>query len=497
MKKFALLCFLFMLLIGAGIPSMTAAADAATSSVNENLYIATGHENHSSGEHEHIGGQNLMVAMRIAEIIASAAIAGVLFFRYFLWKSEDQAPLGFSQKAEKIILAAAAIIWAVSGISRLWMLSDQLGGIPLTTIATATSIGKIAMLRPAGALLILLLAFAPKKEQAWARPFQYIVVIGLIVTFPLTGHANAAGTGALGLIIAHTVHMAAAAIWMGGLAGLFSLASRQSSIHRINEIASRFAKWALPSVIVIILSACWLTFAQVTSYKQLFASQYGFLILVKVFLLLLIIAIGALHRLWFMPAIEAAVTPSAKSSSSISSLYAAGGTEKHEGASVQRLLAGVRAEIAVAICLLIVAGWLSSTPPPNADVFTSSEPVHWHEMGEESHMTLRVSNGYESNDQLVRLMVWLPEGIGAPVSAAVSIQSLDPEKAGEEPIDVPLIMDEEADNKFEFPGFTKYNYSAKGAFADLLVPNKAVVHFVDSIGNEFNYEKVIGGKAQK
>lgn len=497
MKKFAILGFLTMLLIVMWIPSAPSITEAAAYPYDEGTlsYIAAEHD-HSSGDHEHVGGQNLMVAMRIAEIIAAVAIVGILFFRYFMWKSDEQAPYGFSQKAERITMIIAALIWAVSGIARLSMLSDQLGGIPITTIATATSIGKIAMLRPAGALLILLLAFAPKKEQAWARPLQYLAAAGLMVTFPLTGHANAAETGAFGLITAHAIHIAAAAIWLGGLVGLFSLASRPSSIHRINEVAGRFAKWALPSIVIIIFSALWLTFAQITSYKQLFASQYGFLILVKTFLLLLIIVLGALHRLWFMPAIEAAVSPS-QNSSGLSSLYAASEANKSSGASVQRLLAGVRAEIAVAICLIIAAGWLSSTSPPNADVFNSSEPVHWHEMGEEAHMTLRVSNGYESDEQLVRLMVWLPEGIGAPVSATVSIQSLDPAKADEEPITVPLAIEEETGNKFEFPGFAKYNYSAKGAFADLLVPNKAVVDITDSAGNEFHYEKVIGGPAQK
>ncbi len=491
MKKIAVYSLMVMLLMFS-YATVTEAASTIVHTNEEVAYLAAAHE-HNGGEHDHSGGQSLMVAMRIADITAAIAVAGVLFFRYILWRSEEQAPGGFSLKAERIAMLTAAIVWLATGLARLMMLSDQLGGIPISTIATSTLVGQVSVTRPAGAIIVLLLAFAPRKEQVWARPMQYVAALALMVTFPLTGHANGAEEGVLGLIVAHTVHIAAAAIWIGGLAGIFSLAGKPSGIQRLNEVTTRFSKWALPSTVLIILSACWLAFAQITSYKQLFSNQYGFLLLAKVFLMLLVIVIGALHRLWFMPAIEAAASPNNPPSSGIAGLFAQGGHAADNSKTVQRMLAGVRAEIVAAICLIVVAGWLSSTPPPNSDTISSAEPVHWHEMGEEVHMTLRLSGGYETEEQLARLYVWLPEGIGAPESTMVKIESLDPEKAGEAPIEIPFELDPDEENKLEFPGFLKYNYSAKGAFADLLVPNKAIVDVKDSLGNEFHFEKTVGG----
>ncbi|MFD2115405.1 copper resistance D family protein [Paenibacillus yanchengensis] len=457
----------------------------------ESNEIHEGHEGHE----DHGTNQGYLIAMRIFEIVAAIAIIGVLFFRYFLWRNiDEEEPFGFTLRSERIILFTVSILWAVTGTARLALLSEQLGGVSLLAIATGTMTGYVAILRPVGALIILLLAFAPKKELVWSRPLQYIFALALIVTFPLTGHANAAESGVAGLVIAHSFHIAAAALWIGGLVGLYSSASKSKYVNHINIVATRFAKWALPSVVLMILSACWLAFAQVTSYKQLLTNEYGIMLLIKVILMLLVIVIGAFHRLWFMPAIAAVVAEQQnKQPDGIASIFATDSTTKQNPqVTVQRLLAGVRAEIVIAVCLIIAAGWLATTSPPNADVYTSSEPVHWHEMGSKVHMTLRVSTGFESETQYVRLFVWLPENVGAPVEASVQIVTTEPGGSGKV-IDIPLQMEQNTENKFEFPGFLKYNYITQGAYMDLNEPHEALVKIVDAEGNEFKYSKLIGG----
>lgn len=426
-------------------------------------------EHHSEGEHNHAGGHGLMIVLRIMDIAVGAMLAGMLFFRYALWRNQDaDAPAGFTLQAERTLMAAAVAIWIASGLSRLMMLSDQLGGVPLMDIATSTIVGKIAVIRPGAALLLLLLGFAPEREQKWAIPLKFIVAAAVIVTFPLTGHAYAAVQDAAAAILAHAVHIGAAAVWLGGLVGLFSLTYRRHAFMKLNETAERFSLWAVPSMVLIVISAVWLSVIQLSSWKELFASDYGLLLVVKACLLLLVLVIGVLHKWLFIPRIARAATES----------------------SARGLKAGVRIEIILAICLFVAAGWLSSTSPPSENA-VPVEPVYWHEMGEQAHMTLRVSDGYLDSAQLVRLYVWLPERMGAPESAIVKVGPL-PGADGEE-IDIPVQLQPSEADMIEFPGFTKYSYRAEGAFVDLRSKHQVKVDIVDEEGNEFHYEREIGG----
>ncbi|MGM0883371.1 MAG: CopD family protein [Bacillota bacterium] len=365
-----------------------------------------GGHTHAEGEHNHAGGNGLMIVLRVLDILTGALLAGILFFRYVIWREhEAAAPFGFSLKAERIVIGAASLIWIVSGLTRLSMLSEQFGGLSLYAVATGTVLGKVAALRPAGALFVLLLAFAPVRERLWANRIKFAAAAALIVTFPLTGHAYASVSDAAAAVIAHTVHMGAAAIWFGGLAGLFSLTFDREAIARLNRIAERFSVWALPSIALILVSGIWLSVARLSSWGQLATSEYGRLILAKSGFMLLVLAIAALHKLLFMPRIAQAAA-----------------NQLQMRAASRGLMLGIRFEVLLAVLLFVLAGWLSSTsPPPDAASQSGSEPVYWHVMGDQAHMSMRISDDEASGEQEARLDVWLPKGMGTPVSAIAKV----------------------------------------------------------------------------
>lgn len=433
-------------------------------------------ESDADGEHHHAGGTGLMAALRILDVIASAFIAAQLFFRYFIWRdSELAAPFGFSMKAERLLTASTAILWIITGLWRLSMLSNDLGGLPLSALASGTMVGKIAVLRPVAAMLLLLLAFAPERERLFATAVKIAAAAAIILTFPLTGHAYAAANGALAAVIGHAVHMAAAGIWLGGLAGLLSLTHASYASSVLNGAAGRFSVCAFPSMMLIIVSGVWMSASRLSSWKQLVDEDYGRLIAVKTILLLLVLAVAALHRLVFMPRLAKA---------------------KSEGGAaapaLRGLIVGVRAEIVLAAGLFILAGMLSTASPPSEEAQASNTPFYWHVMGEDAHMTLRIDEDNDKDSQFARLYVWLPEELGAPeeVAAVVALQPAEGQtQEGRQRL--PLALQPAEAEPTAYPGVTKYSYTASGKFLDASAGYLITIDITDSLGETHHFERSI------
>ncbi|GKU80428.1 copper resistance D family protein [Paenibacillus sp. L3-i20] len=418
-----------------------------------------------SQEHDHSGGQRLMVVLRIWDVVAGILLGASLFFRYVLWRDKEaKSPKGFTLGAERIVMIVAALIWFASGCYRINMLVEQFGGIPWSTIVTSTMVGHVALLRPAAAILIFILAFAPQRDGIWANPLKIGIAVVTVVTFPLTGHAYASISEGGAAIVAHCIHMAAAVIWVGGLAGIWSLTYDRNSIEQLHVTAERFSKWAVSSIVVIVISGIWLTADQLTALEQLWKSEYGKLALAKSILLLLIVGIAALHR---------------------KLRSAAQGT--------RALIIGVRAEIVMAVGLIVLAGWLSTTsPPPQVSATPGMEPIYWHVMGEKAHMTLRVDPKDDSDVQVVRLSVWLPENLEAPQTVNVALikdGGGSSNKASTSKVVMPVQPVPLQNEPYSFPGFTKYNYEGEGTFFTAADTGMLTVDVTDSTGETHHFER--------
>jgi hypothetical protein len=140
-----------------------------------------------------------------------------------------------------------------------------------------------------------------------------------------------------------------------------------------------------------------------------------------------------------------------------------------------------------AAVLFVLAGWLSSTsPPPGAA--SEAEPIYWHVMGDQAHMSMRIDDAEASGGQVARLDIWLPEGMGAPVSAIAKVAV---NSGGQ--ITIPLQLQPAAAELYEYPGFKKYTYLAEGAFIDETKESLITVDIGDGDGNSFHYERAVGG----
>ncbi len=423
---------------------------------------ASAHGEHASSNYR----QLWTIILRVLDVLQGTALAGLIFFRHALWKGEEAlAPYGFTAKAEKWAIAAAATVWLASGLVRLSLLAEQLDGVSYTALATGTMIGQMSVLRLLAAFLLLVLAIAPERERKWSEKIKWLVLIGIVATFPLTGHAYASVNGAMAAVASHAAHMGAAAIWVGGLLGLFSLTFRHASLDSLNQTAIRFGRWALPSIALVTASGIWLSVIRLATWNELFATAYGRLIFAKLVLTLLVVATAALHRFVLMPR-------AAKANEA--------GEQK---AAIRRLSHGIRAEVLIAASLLVLAGTLSSTSPPETAA-EQREPFYWHVMGDQAHMSLRAKDA-EGADRQIRLDVWLPVDLGEPASATVAFRP----EGGAEASQAALQLQPQEEPRFEYPGFTKYTYIGTDPAIGGDAAGLITVDVVDSADNSFHYER--------
>ncbi|WP_104107933.1 copper resistance protein CopC [Nocardioides sp. 616] len=167
----------------------------------------------------------------------------------------------------------------------------------------------------------------------------------------LVGHTRSYGPAPL-VLGADVLHLAAGAIWLGGLAGLtLTLRSGTSDVssRRDAEVLARFSAVAGPLVLAVAVAGVLLAWRILGSWSALVETTYGTLLLVKVALGLAVAAVAAFNRFRLLPRVRRSPfgDPSA-------------------GALVRRT---VLAELALLVVLLVVTGFLvgrAPSEPPGA-----------------------------------------------------------------------------------------------------------------------------------
>jgi copper transport protein len=157
----------------------------------------------------------------------------------------------------------------------------------------------------AGPLLRLLLK-GDRPPQWWA-PAAVVTAAAILITPGLAGHA---GTGMLiALAIPFDmIHLAGAAVWVGGLAMLVTaaLAPRHGDDTSLRPVVSRYSQWALGAVVAIAVTGGFSAWRQVGSWSAVTTTTFGRLVLAKtiIFAALVILASRSrriVHGDWGLP----------------------------------------------------------------------------------------------------------------------------------------------------------------------------------------------------
>ncbi|GAA0581383.1 copper resistance protein CopC [Paractinoplanes ferrugineus] len=168
--------------------------------------------------------------------------------------------------------SSGAALWDVSGTELGQVLTSSYGIILSCRLILLGVVG--VLLRP------VLRGTAPR----WRGLAAVAVALGTLVTWPLTGHAAASPLSAA-IVAADVVHMAAMAVWLGGLLTLTVFLLRRTHPRVLGVLLPVWSRWAALAVVWLVAGGIVQAVVQVGTIRALWETDYGRLLIAKVVIL--------------------------------------------------------------------------------------------------------------------------------------------------------------------------------------------------------------------
>jgi len=213
--------------------------------------------------------------------------AGPALFLAFLW------PRRRSRRGPVRLVRAGLALVGVSAAGALGAQAPYASGAPLWDVSPAELAGVLTS--PFGVTLTARLAVLAmiaglitpilygRASRARAVAVAVLAVAGL-TTWPLTGHAVVSPlTGAV--VAADVVHLAAMAVWLGGLVTLGAFLLRRRLARQLGVILPVWSRWAGLAVVWLVAGGVVQAVVHAGSVPALWQTTYGRLLLAKTVLL--------------------------------------------------------------------------------------------------------------------------------------------------------------------------------------------------------------------
>ncbi len=300
-------------------------------------------------------------------------------------------------------LVSAALALGCQGLDLLGLpLGDMLTVAPWRA-AMATTLGPSLIIAAAAmSLSWLALRLAPAKAR---RMLSAVAMAGVGLSLAASGHASTAPPQWL-TRPAVFLHGIGLAWWVGALLPLMALALRPA--QPLLPVVQRFSRMAVPVVGMVALTGLLLAVIQLESFQALTATNYGWILCIKLALVAVLLALAALNRFRLTPALAS--------------------RPQH----TRPLLRSIAMECAVVVGILaVVAGW-RFTPPPRSLTAAVRPPLALHIHSDKAMFQVLISRSRAGTDDFV---LQIMAGDASPLQAKeVSLFLSLPEK-GIEPME--------------------------------------------------------------
>jgi copper transport protein len=326
---------------------------------------------------------------------------GGAFFAAWIEQGPGGSTVSRGALAVGLVSAVASL-----GLQGLDLLNLPLGGIVTSapwTGALATSLGPSLLI----AIVVMAIAWFAWKSPGVliARVLTTLAMAGVGLSLAVSGHAATASPQWL-TRPSLFLHGVAAAYWIGALAPLAAMAHRRND--DLPRVLKQFSAVAMLLVGLLVLSGLVLSVIQLGSVRALIETQYGIILSIKLSLVILLLALAALNRFLFTPAVVV------------------------DYENTRPLLRSIVTECVLVVGILaVVAGW-RFTPPPRASIAPVAAPLSVHIHTDAAMFQVLVSPGrVGANDFVLQLMT----GDAALLPAKEATLTLSLPERGIEPME--------------------------------------------------------------
>ncbi|MEQ7154130.1 copper homeostasis membrane protein CopD [Brevundimonas aurifodinae] len=260
----------------------------------------------------------LVIGLRLAQYGAAVILLGTPLFLLYGLRATD----ALAQTWPRPLLVATCAVVAVASAAGLVAQTSVMAGsiieglkpASLGFMITGTTLGPAFLLRAGIALAALALVLLSQPSR---RQWMVLVVAGLVVSasFAWTGHGAATeGPGHYPHLVGAILHSWSAALWLGALAALLTMASRHRpgdpvSDRVLHQALHGFSGVGTLAAAVLILSGLvnsWFMVG-VDQIGGLVTTLYGWLLIAKLGLFGMMLALAASNRFHLTPGMASAL----------------------------------------------------------------------------------------------------------------------------------------------------------------------------------------------
>ncbi|GAA2068500.1 cytochrome c oxidase assembly protein [Williamsia deligens] len=234
----------------------------------------------------------------IGEVAAALAVGSVLFAAFFVPPQRDGVLDVGGYRAMRWA-AVSALVWAVASVLMIPLSLSNVSGLPLSETLSpgrwADALDQVADARSwlwTAVFAVLAAIVARVGLRWWTTLVALAIAVLSLMPLALGGHSSAGGDHDLAtnsLIL----HIVGASVWMGGLFAVLAYA-RGLGGHTALAV-QRFSRVALWCIVVVGVSGVINALIRV-HLDELFTTTYGRVVLLKVLALVVLGALGAVHR---------------------------------------------------------------------------------------------------------------------------------------------------------------------------------------------------------
>ena len=236
----------------------------------------------------------LPVARLLHDLFAVATVGALLLGTVLLPSASDHAA--------RLVRAAAgwAIAWTVATAAWTVLALSEVLGVPVPDIpergslvevlvSSDLALAQLSTLWMAGVVAVVARG---RPSVAMTRALLLIAVAGLLPP-ALVGHASHGEDRTLA-VVSLSLHLTGVALWVGGLVAIVVYLRGRTELLAV--AVPRFSRLALVCVVAVGASGVVGATTTVRAWDDLFGTAFGRLLLVKAAMLLVLVAVGAVHR---------------------------------------------------------------------------------------------------------------------------------------------------------------------------------------------------------